>query len=274
MMKTLKRLTYRREIRSLTGLLGLSATLRKLYYRFAQPRDDILRLKAGKTTAEFRIHTSEELRFLEAMELYERRVFDRLMEAVKPGDVVYDIGANVGLYAVPLAKEVGNRGQVIAFEPERTSYNHLQENLKLNALNNVRSFRKALGERNGEATIYLGEVGNLSLLPPDTRDMNRQVVEMVEGDWFREAENLPLPRAIKIDVEGYEYAVLEGLRRTLAHPQCEMVVCEIHPTLLPAKVQPEAVLDLLKSLGFTCMDTFPGWHVSHAVAHKVTSSIR
>ncbi len=273
-MKSLKRLTYRREIRSLTRLLGLSPTLRKLYCLLAQPRDGILRLQFGRTTAAFRIHSSEELRFLEAMELYERRVLDLLMEAVRPGDVAYDIGANIGLYTILMAKAVGDGGEVIAFEPEQTSYEHLQDNLNLNALNNVRLFRKAVGERNGEARIYFGEVGNLSLLPPDTRNMSYQVVEMVEGDRFREAEILPPPRVIKIDVEGYEYAVLEGLRRTLAQPECEVVVCEIHPTLLPPGVQPEAVLALLRSLGFAHIDRCPGWHVFHAVAQKAGSSIR
>jgi len=267
-MNILKRLSYRRELRSLTSLLGLSGILRKWYYRWARPRDGILRLRAGRIDAALYIHTPEELRFLESTGISERHLLDLLVETVKPGDVVYDIGANVGFYTVPLAKAVGPQGKVIAFEPERTSYNHLQENLKLNGVTNVRSYCKALGDRNGEAKLYLGKVGNLSLLPPDTEGMSHEVVELVAGDGFRDAESLPLPRAVKIDVEGYEYAVLEGLRETLAQPLCDSVFCEIHPTMLPAEVNPGMVLALLESLGFTRIEKYPGWNVFHVAALK------
>ena len=267
-MNVLRRLTYRRELRGLTWRLGLSRVLRKWYYHWACPRNGILQLGAGGITGKFQIHTCEELRFLEAMALYERPVLDLVIGTVKPGDTVYDIGANVGVYAVLLAKAVGQQGQVIAFEPESASYDRLQHNLKLNGLANVRSFRKALGDCNSEAKLYLGDVGNLSLLPPDTRGMSYEVVELVRGDSFREAENLPLPRAVKIDVEGYEYAVLRGLRHTLAQRACEFVSCEIHPTLLPKEVRPDVVLTFIESLGFGHIKVYPGWHVFHAIAAK------
>jgi hypothetical protein len=95
-----------------------------------------------------------------------------------------------------------------------------------------------------------------------------QVVEIMEGDHLVEIEKLPLPRAVKIDVEGYEYAVIRGLSQTLVQPDCELVCCEIHPSLLPAEVKPQDVLDLLKSLGFTHIDLYPLLNTYHTVCYK------
>jgi FkbM family methyltransferase len=225
--------------------------------------------------AQFYVYTPEELRLLESAGGAggEQRVLGLLVSSLKPGEVVFDIGANVGLYTVLLAKVVGDGGQVIAFEPEGQTYAHLLENVKLNSLRNVRCFRKALGDRSGQAMLYSGEViGGASLLHTPEGKGPGEVVDIVEGDRFVEAENLPVPRAVKIDVEGYEYAVIQALRRTLADHACQLVCCEVHPARLPADVKPEIVVDLLRSVGFSHIDTYPRWDKTfHLVAYKEAS---
>jgi FkbM family methyltransferase len=225
--------------------------------------------------AQFYARSPEELRLLESAGGAggEQRVLEHLLSFLGPGDVVYDVGANVGLYAVLLAKRVGDRGLVIAFEPSSHTYAHLLDNIKLNRLTNVRCFRKALGERSGHAKLYSGEViGGASLVHIPEGKGRGEVVDIVEGDQWVEGENLPLPRAVKIDVEGYECAVIEGLRRTVARHACELVCCEVHPARLPADVKPETVMDLLRSVGFGRIDTYPRWDKTfHLVAYKGTS---
>lgn len=71
--------------------------------------------------------------------------------------MVYDVGSNIGLYAVLLGKWVGEKGLVIGFEPEQKRYDHLLQNLSLNSLNNVRIHRVALGDCEGEGKLYCGE---------------------------------------------------------------------------------------------------------------------
>jgi len=274
-MKFLKRLTYRPEVIAAAKGFGLRPILRKWYYWWARPRDGIVRLELAGTSAQFYVRTPEELRLLESAGGAggEQRVLERLVTSLKPGEVVFDVGANVGLYTVLLAKVVGEGGQVIAFEPEGQTYAHLLDNLKLNSLTNVRCFRKALGERSGQAKLYSGEViGGASLLHAPEGKGSGEVVDIVEGDQLVAAENLPLPRAVKIDVEGYEYAVIQGLRRTLAQHACQLVCCEVHPARLPADVKPEAVGDLLRSVGFSRIDTYPRWDKTfHLVADKGAS---
>jgi len=274
-MELLKRLTYRREVIAAARLFGLRSILRKWYYWWGRPRDVIVRLELAGTSAQFYVRTPEELRLLESAGGAggEQRVWELLASSLKPGDVVFDVGANVGLYTVLLAKVVGDGGQVISFEPEGQTYAHLLDNLKLNSLTNVRCFRKALGERSGQAMLYSNEaIGGASLVHPPAGKGPGEVVDIVEGDQLVLAENLPLPRAVKIDVEGYEYAVIQGLRRTLAQHACQLVCCEVHPARLPADVKPETVGDLLRSVGFSRIDTYPRWDKTfHLVAYKEAS---
>jgi FkbM family methyltransferase len=275
MMELLKRLTYRREVIAAARSLGLRSILRKWYYWWARPRNGIVRLELAGTGARFYVHTPEELRLLESAGGAggEQRVLELLVSSLKPGDVVFDVGANVGLYTVLLAKVVGDGGQVIAFEPGSEAYATLRENLELNSLRNVRCFRKALGERSGQASLYSGEViGGASLVPAHKGGGPGEVVDIVGGDQLVLGEKLRLPRAVKIDVEGYEYAVIQGLRRTLADHACELVCCEVHPARLPADARPEMIVDLLRSVGFSRIDTYPRWDKTfHLVAYKEAS---
>ena len=270
----LKRLTYRRELLRLAQILRLRTIGRALYYRWARPPDGILRLTVGGISGQFCVHTPEELRMLGKVESghWEKLVLESLVRTLHVGDVVYDIGSSIGLYTVFLAKAVGEQGQVIAFEPEGQSYDRLQDNLSLNRLTNTRAFQVALGEYNAEGKLYFSSRDLLfsNLIRPRTGNMDHLVVKVMEGDRFREAENLPIPRAVKIDVEGYEYAVIRGLRRTLSDSACELVSCELHPTLLPSGVTPEQVLELLRSVGFSRIDIhrWRGIPEFHILAHK------
>jgi FkbM family methyltransferase len=275
MMEWLKRLTYRPGVITLAGKLHLRSILREGYYWWARPRNGILRVELAGTSARFYARSPEELRLLESAGGAggEQRVLERLIASLKPGDVVFDIGANVGLYTVLLAKVVGEGGLVIAFEPESQTYAHLVDNLKLNSLTNVRCFRKALGERNGWARLSSGDViGGASLVHAHEGDGTGEVVDLIQGDQLVGGENLPLPRAVKIDVEGYEHAVIQGLGRTLAQQACELVCCEVHPARLPPETKPETVAELLTSLGFSRIDTYARWDKTfHVVASKGAS---
>jgi len=267
----LKHLTYLPGVSRLVWRLRLKGILRQFYYWLTRPPGDVIHVEVGGLTTNFYVHTPWELRSLESAGGlgHEQHILELLISKVRPGDVIYDIGSNFGIYTILLAKAVGPNGTVIAVEPEEQSYNHLQENLQLNALTNVRSFRLALGDQNGEAKLFLGQVTGLSSLMRMHQGHGYQVVGIIEGDWLVEREKLPVPRLVKIDVEGYEYAVIQGLRQTLAQPTCELVCCEIHPQLLPVKQKPEGIFDMLRSLGFNQIDIYQrGTTEYHVLAQK------
>lgn len=244
-----------------------------MYYRLVRPQDGVLNLEVGGVHAQFYVPTPGELRFLESFD-GERHLLEMLFRALQPGDCIYDIGASVGLYTVFLAKVVGEQGKVIAFEPERYSFGRLHEHVKLNGLTNVRIHCLALGDRTDQGKLYMPDKRGRYFSLQSHGEANGDRTEVVAGDFFVEAGNLPLPRAVKIDVEGHEHAVLRGLRETLVQPSCELVCCEIHPRLLPKEVKPEAVLALLRSVGFERIDLFPRASEYHAVAYKRHIAVR
>ena len=219
-------------------------------------------MERGGVSASFFTRTPEQLRAIEAGSM--EPSLDLILRFLKPGDTVYDIGSHLGVYTVLLARVVGETGTVVAWEPHQETYEQLQANLKLNGLTNVRAFQKAVGERDAQEKLYIGQVvANFSLLsgaitnPPGHGEIPYQLVQVVEGDPFAKAEGLPIPRAVKIDVEGFEYAVIKGFRRTLSDPQCRIVCLEVHPMSLPPGVNVSDINDLLKSLGYDRLDAEP-----------------
>jgi FkbM family methyltransferase len=276
-MELLKRLTYRPEVKALARTLGLRKTLRNWYYWCARPPNGSVEHRVGRITAKFYVRTPGELRNLDPAghAQQEQKILELISASVREGDTVFDIGANVGFYTVLLAQVVDGRDQVIAFEPNTESYQHLRGNLMLNGLTNVRGFRKALGDESGEGKLYCGQENADSSLvgPPIEGEPRHEIVEIVTGDGFREAEKSPVPRVVKIDVEGFEYQVLRGLQSTLAQPLWELLCCEVHPKFLPRGVTPDGILSFVKSLGFRSISTYSRYDTFHLLARKGESII-
>jgi FkbM family methyltransferase len=137
---------------------------------------------------------------------------------VGAGDTVYDIGANVGYVSLSLARRVGLKGRVIAFEPIRSSAEAFQQNIEINGITNVRLLNLAASDKSGEAVIRMTEnAATASLVwhrnEPSATELQ---VRTVAIDELVESGEFGLPTFVKIDVEGAEGSVLQGMRRTIA----------------------------------------------------------
>jgi FkbM family methyltransferase len=136
-----------------------------------------------------------------------------LSRFIAPGDTVVDIGANIGTHTLPFARAVGERGSVIAFEPQRWPYHLLCANVSLNGYSNVRCLRQAAGSVNGRLCIP-------DLSPHEV--LNFGAVAAVAGGGTEieaitvDSLELSSCRLIKIDVEGMEPQVLAGAVQTIA----------------------------------------------------------
>jgi len=292
-LNSLRKLTYRPEVTRVARALHLSGILTRWYFRATTRQRHITHLKVNGIEASFHVENPQAQRHLEIrFLLWEKDFLEVLTSTLDRGDVFLDIGSHLGEFVVPVAKKVGGQGLVVAIEPEPHFARKLQENLKLNGLSNVRVFQKALGERNSQAHLSWCSGSCPSLLSstpaspphPDSspgdfqtervsptglpRKSGSLAVEVVEGDSFLTSENLPIPRAVKIDVEGYEYSVLKGLEDSLCDPACQLLCCEVHPSQLPLSIGADRVAGLIKSVGFCDIHTFQRGSELHLICRK------
>ena len=178
--------------------------------------------------------------------------FDRaIVEAVRPGDVVWDVGANVGLYTTRLSQLVGGSGRVIAFEPSPACFAKLQRATA--ACANVSLLQSALSDRAGEASLSITDDPTTgSLFAASAAQTVR--VPVAVGDELIAQGSAPVPAVLKIDVEGFEEEVLRGLSTTLQDARCRAVLCEVHFGILDARGQrqaPARIAQQLRECGFS-----------------------
>ncbi len=186
---------------------------------------------------------------------YEYAFDNALCSAVREGDVVWDIGANVGLYTVPFSDLAGASGEVCAFEPTPACFRELTAAVE--GKKNVRAFNVALGDTEGSLPMKLAdeELGAThSLAASDEGPGGETIqVDVVRGDGLLVREKLRCPNVIKIDVEGFEEEVVRGLSEVLENSHCRAVLIEMHFGILEARGErhaPIRISELLESKGF------------------------
>jgi FkbM family methyltransferase len=152
--------------------------------------------------------------------VWEKFETDLFYKTVKPGDIVVDVGANIGYYTLIAADLVGKEGMVYAFEPEPSNYKLLTKNVEINNFRNVTLIQKAVSEEMGRIKLYLDKV---NLGAPSFSEENIFIergsyidVKTISLDDFfenhKKEENLNF---IKIDAEGAEGLIVNGARNIL-----------------------------------------------------------
>ena len=200
----------------------------------------------------------------------------RWLDGIGSDDVYWDIGANVGLYAIYVAKFRSCR--VLAFEPEAQNYALLIENLVLNGIDSDRMLAGslALGDRPGLGSLqvrYLTKGGAYNLFRPTATD-NVEVPASFsaaatdnQGAGYRQLtygatiddlvlnQGMPAPTHIKIDVDGNEPAIIAGCREVLKSKTLRSLLVEINK-----KSRADlAIVDILQSHGFRVMSNVSVW---------------
>ncbi|MVM38079.1 FkbM family methyltransferase [Spirosoma sp. HMF3257] len=146
---------------------------------------------------------------------YEPIIQRKLIKYIKPGDLVFDIGGNIGQYALLFSKLVGTNGSVITFEPDSKNYSFLQFNIEINNLKNVTCLKVGLSDVSSFTEFYRdtetgGRRGSFNVnFVGENYQGHKENVETKTLDLL--INKFGEPSFIKIDVEGFEEQVIRGL---------------------------------------------------------------
>jgi FkbM family methyltransferase len=169
---------------------------------------------------------------------------------IKQGDIVLDIGANIGYYTLLFAKLVGPQGKVFAFEPAPSNYALLERNVEINGYKNVVLVQKAVSNRTMKVKLYLSasSIGDHRIYQEDGRQFVE--VEAVSLDDFFRYYGGRID-FIKMDIQGAEFVAFQGMLNLLKKNKSVQLITEYAPSWIKRSgSDPEDYLKLLTKQGF------------------------
>ena len=193
---------------------------------------------------------SRTLLLFDKRELEHRHI---LQLVLKPGMTVLDIGANIGYYVLIESGLIGD-GKIIAVEPVPSNIELLRKNLELNRVENVVVIPGAVSDRHGVQDFYLSDMSNLG-----TFHATGSGVKYLSGDvmpvdtWTVSeiAEEYGIPDLIRMDVEGHEVAILNGMLSDIrAGKMAPLVLFETHLSRYSEENDMASTLESLFELGY------------------------
>jgi len=241
----LTELLYSPLLRRTVRALHLSSVIRRAAYVAATRGQGFIRVTKAGVVAKFVTPTPENWRAVDSL-CSKEPLLEPLLELIGDNDVVYDVGAHHGVYSVFAA----HRGaRVFAFEPNPACHAPFRANVDINRLDPAITLASvALSDTSGTMMLHQGEgVGVLDAVAADTGRGSAVPVSLVRGDVYAKQQGWPAPTVLKIDVEGYESAVLDGFGDLLSHVR--VVLCEIHPHLLLPNETPDTILRRITDAG-------------------------
>jgi FkbM family methyltransferase len=203
----------------------------------------------------------------------ERPLFDFLRANIKPGDVVFDIGAFLGTYALMEARWAGDSGRVVAFEPSSFSFAVLTRHMRMNGLAGTRvdARQAAVGRTAGSRElITFDDEPYRNQIAPATGPSNQVTVDALTVDAVSKELGRP-PDWIRMDVQGLEFEVLEGARDAIRDARGRMkIVAEMHPEQWPDfGIRPEDAHDRFAACGLKARALTPAEPLFTQSGHAV-----
>lgn len=185
--------------------------------------------------------------------IWEPHISKLLEKYLQKWEVFLDLWANIGYESLLASYLVGASGKIIAFEPNQKNYKRLQDNISLNAIKNIETYSYGAWDKNYEISLYYDDhnPGATSVIQRKQHHKDGEIIEIKKLDdflWDRKVD------FIKMDIEGFEYEAILGMKKILQQPNIKMVF-EYSPMIYKQKEKDYdsfsiRILDYLKGLGF------------------------
>lgn len=174
-------------------------------------------------------------------------------DSVKEGEIILDIGANIGYYSLLASKRIGSEGNIYAFEAAPETFRKLSDNIQRNGIENILAYNLAITNSRGTIDLHIADIRNTGMSSIAAfADESGETVTVPSDtiDNFASDHSLNRVDRIKIDVEGAEMMVLRGMEQTLR--KCMPV---IHIELIDSRLRDagsslDELWNFLLSLGY------------------------
>lgn len=171
---------------------------------------------------------------------------------LKNNEIFVDIGANIGFYSLLAAKKITSTGKVFSFEPSSREFKRLLENVERNQIKNLCALNCALGEKTQVSSLLIepfhSGLNKISLKTIKTQ--KNQNTWVLTFDQLFHSFNKKI-NLIKIDTEGSEWQVLQGMKNCLRNKQIKKIIIEIHEEYLRENnIKKDFIYSFLKKFGF------------------------
>ena len=194
------------------------------------------------------------------LNVYEKTEARFFQSILKPGMTVLDIGASIGVYTALALPHVGPSGRIVALEPDCENFDYLRRTVAANNATNVTCIPKAAADQSGRMKLYVSwdNRGDNRLYDNELCDDSYEV-ELITLDALLGELGIAAVDVVKMDVQGYECRVLQGMRRTLEGSPNLTIMMEFWPHALRcAGTPPEEFLPALEKMGFAISELKPG----------------
>ncbi len=176
---------------------------------------------------------------------FEQDTVNAVLKLVKPGDTVFDIGANVGCHSLLFANLVGPEGKVVAFEPTDWGYKKLSRNFELNNYKNIKLEKLALSDCEAFSSEY--KFRSQWFISGARTKKEKGFVNYITLDKYVEEQSINRINLIKIDVDGYECKIIRGGKNIIEKFK-PVIIVELGDTWL------RSVGDSIESL-YSCLES-------------------
>jgi FkbM family methyltransferase len=178
---------------------------------------------------------------------------------LRPGDVAFDLGGNVGTSALVFSREVGPEGRVFSFEP--VFHEVLRRNMRENGIANVTVVPEGVSDRSGELEFAITERGIDSRIDPDGVGSIRKMIPVTTLDDFCAREAIERIDFIKMDIEGAEELALRGAGEVIRRFRPRWSIASYHTDRgFGGEPQHPKLVALLKEYGYE-LHEIPGHHI-------------
>ena len=172
-----------------------------------------------------------------------------MQQYIRPDDVILELGANIGYYVCLESRILSSEGFIYAVEPAPENVALLKRNVALNQISVIEVTHMAMSDKPGTARLYTGKACNLHSLVNESGEDDTHSMEVPTDtvDGFL-ANRRPIS-FLRMDIEGYEAVVIDGMRDTLSSPTLRRMFIEIHPALIEVDSM-QRFLEKLQEAGF------------------------